>query len=565
MTVKKVIGDPAAYDSKQQGGASKRGMTFCTLAFLLCVLLSVTPLNRLAGTTDLGVLPTNSVLISVGGWLPLDLGLARMARTSQVSTHDVLFLLLVALEFLVYALALRWLQRRLRDDDHRWALRMIWLGTIVTGIVFVLTPAMLSHDIFAYAAYGRILAVYHANPYFVTLSAFPHDPFLPLDNWKDTPSAYGPLWTALCGLLTLCAGDHALAYVLLYRVLGLASHLLNTLLVYAILHRMGYAPRTIACGTLLYGWNPLALQESCLGGHNDTWMVTFMLLGLLLCVRAEQNARLMRGYLLPVVAFSLAILVKFACLPLVAFFFILLLRKALYPSQVSLASARLRALHWRGIVQTLLPAGLLCGGLVAAAYVPFWLGHSVHEVVQSFLAPPAANASFGSVLEAVHKWVDAYGSYAPSWASPLISPFAQRATWQYMTYGIALLLAGSGVVWIWRSPTVPTLALATLALLGGLLIVTPWFVPWYVTWLVGLAALALPPGGSRNRRALLLFTLVFSATAHFVYFFFYNPQPFGGWIGLTFLTTIGPPILTLFICLLLPGSPHEDDRFTHHA
>lgn len=48
---------------------------------------------------------------------------------------------------------------------------------------FVCIPALLSHDAFVYAGYGRLLIVYHANPYFVPFSAHWHDPIYQYDDW----------------------------------------------------------------------------------------------------------------------------------------------------------------------------------------------------------------------------------------------------------------------------------------------------------------------------------------------------------------------------------------------
>jgi hypothetical protein len=90
---------------------------------------------------------------------------------------------------------------------------------------------------------------------------------------------------------------------------------------------------------------------------------------------------------------------------------------------------------------------------------------------------------------------------------------------------------------------------ATLALLGGLLIVTPWFFPWYILWLISLAVLALPAWRERITVALIGGALTFSGSALFVYLF-RGYAPIGGWIGFTSLTTIGPP-LGVFLLLLL--------------
>jgi hypothetical protein len=100
------------------------------------------------------------------------------------------------------------------------------------------------------------------------------------------------------------------------------------------------------------------------------------------------------------------------------------------------------------------------------------------------------------------------------------------------------------------------LTLATLAVLGVLLLVTPWFFPWYVTWLVGLAAACLPMR-DRLGRAAIGAALVFSASAFCIYLFRGFPA-IGDWEGFTSLTTVGPPLLTLVILLSIGYDTSND-------
>ena len=315
--------------------APLRGLVLCMLAFILCILISVPPLLHLAGKTFLLPLPTNPFLLWWGSWLPANLHLASDYRASMITTNSIEFLLLMALAFGIYGLSALLIQRMPEQSDYKNVLRLIWLGTIIGGLIFVLTPAMLSRDIFVYVGYGRTIVVHHANPYFVAPSRFPQDPLTSYDDWKDVTAAYGPVWLTICSLWTLVLGNSPLGYVLAFRLFALAAHLLNIWLVATILRKMGSSARTVTLGTLLYAWNPLVLQESSLGGHNDIFMVTLILLGILLCLHAEQRhfAR-PSHYIPPVLAFTLAALVKFTALPLIALFLVVLARNILYSTQV---------------------------------------------------------------------------------------------------------------------------------------------------------------------------------------------------------------------------------------
>ncbi len=527
-------------------------MIFYTLAFVLCVLISVTPLNRLAGTTFLLALPTNTLLIDVGTWLPIDLGFSAHARDSQLTTHTVLLLTLVALAFLIYGLCARYIQRRPQQDSYRRILGLIWIGTISAGLVFLLTPGMLSHDAFVYAGYGRVLAVHGANPYFVPLTNFPRDPLIPFDDWSNAPAAYGPLWLLICTLCSLFAGSDPLHYLLIYRALGLAAHLLNALLVMMILRKMECSSRTVALGTLLYAWNPLALLESSQGGHNDTFMVTMILLGMFFCVQAERRKIRhfsdLRYYLLAIIAFTLATLVKFTAAPLIVFLLVWIARQTLYSAANS--DLPVRRLEWRRASLAVVVGAFLSGALALAFYAPFWIGHSIPAIVRSFTSPPSAYQAYGSILFAIIKWIGVYGLPTQGWMARVLFVLSLHSTWSALNLLVVVVTMGVGGLWLWRVPTTRTLALASLSVLGALLIVTPWFFPWYVIWLVGLAALCVPY--DRVGRALVGATLAFSASAFCIYLYARGIPPLGSWIGLTFLTTIGLPIVVLLALLFFP-------------
>ncbi len=530
-----------------------RAITLCMLAFILCILVSVAPLLHLAGKTFLLPLPTNPFLLWWGSWLPVNLHLASAYRASMITTNSIEFLLLMALAFGIYGLAAFFIQRQPEQSNYKNVSRLIWLGTIAGGLIFVLTPAMLSRDIFVYVGYGRTIVAHHANPYFVPLSRFPQDPLAPYDDWQYATAAYGPVWLTICSLWTLVLGNSPLGYVLAFRLFALAALLLNIWLVATILKKMGRSARTVTLGTLLYAWNPLVLQESSLGGHNDIFMVTLILLGILLCLYAEQQhfAR-PSHYLPPVLAFTLAALVKFTALPLIALFLVVLARNTLYPAQATslTTNEQTGALQWRSMFLKVLLA-CIGGGLVALTfYAPFWLGHSIHDIRQSFSSPPSARLSEYSLLRAIYQWILAHGLPAhTSWTYMPLSILSQRTVWDRINYVILGCLLIIAITWIWRVPTTRTMVLAALATLGALLIVTPWFFAWYVTWLVGLASVCLPISHDRIGRALVAFTLTFSATALSTYLYHDYP-PIGSWSFLGWLAMIGPPLIVFFVFVI---------------
>lgn len=531
-----------------------RRLALCAAGLLLCILISVAPLLHLAGKTFLLPLPTNPFLLAWGSWLPYDLHFALPKRASMISTNTIEFLLLVAISFGIYALASLLIQKQPERQQFTAVTRLIWFLAIAGGIIYILTPAMISRDIFVYVGYGRTISLHHANPYFVAPSAFPQDPLTIYDDWQSATAAYGPFWLVICALLAPLGGNSPLAYLLIFRLLSFASYLFNIWLISNILKNMGRSPRTVTLGTLLYAWNPLVIEETCLGGHNDTIMVTLLLLGIWFSVRAEQQdfARPSR-YLLPAIAFTLATLVKITALPLIVLYLVFLARRAMSSAPSTSSMLRLehiRALNWQAALAKVVLTGAVCGIIAALFYAPFWLGHSIQDILTSFSSPPSSILSENSIMRAIHEWILTHGLPSQnSWAATLLTFFNLRVVWDRISYVCLAATLIVGAVWIWRVPTTRTMLLAALLSLGGLLLVTPWFFAWYIIWLVSIAALCLP-AIDRLGRALLAFTLTFSATAFITY-----GATVSKWQEYDWLAMGIPPLIAFFFFLYLKKRP----------
>ncbi len=542
----------AEHASKKKQVAWLLGVLLCIVAFEACWLMSVAPLHRLANAPLMTHLPLSSFLETWGAWLPADLHLLKHTTASQVSTNTLEFLLLMAVAFFIYGLFALLLRFQPSGTQNIAVLSLIWIGAIIAGLILVCTPAMLSHDLFIYADYGRIMVVYRSNPYFVTPAAVSHDAITRLDDWRYVTAAYGPLWLYICSFLALVLKANAVRYIFAFRLLGLVSHLLNTLLVVVILHMAGRSPRTQLLGGWLYAYNPLALLESCLGAHNDALMVSFVLLGVCLSLWAERKNFTRLSYLLPALAFTLSALIKFTTLPLLLFFLVLLARKTLFGTSTdSLTSQQVRKSRWRTVLLRVLIASVVCGLTVLTLYLPFWLGHNVVTIVLSFVSPPSANYAENSILRAFSEWIKLHGMPASaSWNYLPVYLLSQHTFWSVVN---SLVLAASlliGAICLWRKPVTSTLTLAALATLGALLIVTPWFYSWYVLWLLGLAVVSLSPSGKAIGQALIAFALTFSVTALCIYL--YNGDiPLGDWAVMQCLRILGVPLLVFLIVLVL--------------
>jgi len=529
--------------------SSELVILLCMLAFILIFLVIVAPLQRLPSTSTTAHIPLGSLLVKAGAWLPNDLHLSLDPHSSQIGTANIEFLLLMAVAFGVYGLCALFLHRQ-RSSKNSTTLLLIGGGAAVAGLFMLFSPSQPS-DIFGYASCGRVMVTYHANPYFVAPSAFPQDPITPLNSWSHYTSSYGPFWVVICALSVLFSGAHPLHYIIFFRVLGLAAHLVNILLVATILRKMGRSPRTIALGTLLYAWNPLAVLQSSQGAHLDIFMITFILLGILFAIRAEKKGFAdLRNYLLPIVAFTLAALVKFTTAPLVVLFIIALACYTLRPTASTLIRFRESlSLSWKRALMTLLSASVISGIVVLIFYGPFFISHSLPAIVNSFTTQPLSRAVHKSILDVIHQWSLRHPLPAHSLSQVLVSLLSSQSLWDainIVTLAIAIVI---GAIWLWKRPTVRTFLLASLVALGALLIVVPYFNPWYVIWLVVPATVCLPVMHDRTARALFAFSLTFSASA-FIFTLYNGYPPAGQWNALSHSLTYGLPLLAFFIFIV---------------
>src|SRR4030088_2310050 len=97
----------------------------------------------------------------------------------------------MALMFVSYAVVVR--------AADQMSARVVLMSVAGLIVLVLLAPPLLSTDVFSCMAYGRIGALYGTNPYLHGPSAIALDPLYPFigAQWVSTPTAYGPLFTAL--------------------------------------------------------------------------------------------------------------------------------------------------------------------------------------------------------------------------------------------------------------------------------------------------------------------------------------------------------------------------------
>jgi hypothetical protein len=145
--------------------------------------------------------------------------------------------------------------------------RVVWIGLALHALALVI-PLFLSRDVYSYAYYGRMVSRYGVNPYLFTPGNFLQDPFYLYVShfWIDSPSVYGPAFSALAGLLTGLVSGVA-ATVDAFKLVAVLASVGTMLAVVAAAKRI--RPERAAFAGLLIGWNPVIVFHNVAGGHND--------------------------------------------------------------------------------------------------------------------------------------------------------------------------------------------------------------------------------------------------------------------------------------------------------
>jgi hypothetical protein len=315
-----------------------------------------------------------------------------------------------------------------------WAVRRYGapLGAVVAVAVVVqlaplAAPQLFSRDAYGYWAWGRVAAVHDGNPYLDLPSRWPDDPaYAEMGaQWRNSISAYGPLWTLTSQGVAQVSGDSADTAAWVFKTLGALG-------VLALIGAAVWAARDRPFAAAFVGWNPVLALHFAGGGHNDALMMAFPVAGVALARYGRRD--------LAAAAWAAGIFVKW--LPLL-----------LLPLVVARDRVRF---GWRGFLLAM--AGL--SALSFALYGIEWLGAA------SPISGQLRRASSTSIPFYVERYLD-------------LPQFR-------VTQVLSLVFAAAYVVllrqaWHGRARLGLTAGLFCLAL--------SWLPPWYVAWPVSFAAI----------------------------------------------------------------------------
>lgn len=373
-------------------------------------------------------------------------GLDRVGRTDLIGVAWIL----VVVVLVAFALLL----------GEAWSRRVRLSAVLITsGIslaISVAAPLLLSRDVYTYAAYGRIDALYRHNPYVATLSSFPHDPFVAVTSaqWLHTHSPYGPVFTLTSAAIAWGWAGSAGATILAFKILtGVA---IATATGFAALTaartRLDRAPLAAA----VVGLNPVLVLHTVGGAHVDALIAAPLAVAMAIAV-THPRAASARAMAITVLL-TVACLVKAVIVPVLALWVYWIVhtdrahrRRILTAHLAVIAGSMLASVTpflagWH----TLAPFASL-GGVEAWASPSHLVGRAAQAIAGS-LAGSSAGANAAGAVEAAFLLLCVVLTWRLARRTGAYDPAAPAEAW-----GLALLL----------------LALSM-----------PFLLPWYAAWFV---------------------------------------------------------------------------------
>jgi alpha-1,6-mannosyltransferase len=309
-----------------------------------------------------------------------------------------------------------------------------------------------STDIWAYAAYGRMITQYDVSPYEHVPVEFSNDRAIRRVKpaWQNTSSVYGPLWHTISAGVVSVTDTHLQSTRIWFQTLAALSVFLAVLLI-------GRRTREPAAAALI-GLNPLIIYDVVNGGHNDALVGLALLAGVLLAMRER--------FALAAVAIGMAALIKLvALLGLTALVVWIVRRRGVRPAATT---------------------GALGGGIVAAGYA---LGGGLDALTPLQEAREQISRNSVWLLSHADGRAKLFGfERLHEYAADFVQNAATISTLAVLALA-AVLVAGR------LRDNTPVLAVGSA--LVAYLLAAMYVLPWYAAWVLPLLVLEWRSGLTR--------------------------------------------------------------------
>ena len=267
----------------------------------------------------------------------------KMISDSGVTLRDnnlfYLTILILLVNLLIYLYFFR--SGSLNDLDFK----KVFYCYLGLNVVLIFMWPVSSTDVFSYIYQGRILSIFHSNPYLTTYHQFQSDHFYKLiaNMWESKSAPYGPLFVLFSGCLAWFGQISLYFSIFLFKAGFVGANLLTAYLIYRIRGLKTF---------YLYAFNPLIIFELVINGHNDALVI----LSCALCVYFLFLKPGLKNHLLAIFFLVLSTLIKLTTIVFWPILILLILK--------SLKGAKSRLIF-------LAAASLLLFLTLAAAYIPF--------------------------------------------------------------------------------------------------------------------------------------------------------------------------------------------------
>ena len=311
------------------------------------------------------------------------------------------------------------------------------------GIAFAVASAFASpvlvHDFWLSFGWGRMIAA-GQNPY-DSLVPFEFTRNLPVVPYFTTMT-YGPLWAIVSGIVMFVAQDNTVLGAVFFKVVLASAWILALLLIDRLLRDEAAWYR--CAGIAIFGWLPLSVTQSVADGHNDVFMVLFMLLWLYLLRQ--------RRPVLASASLACSAVAKYVTMPL---FLLDLLH---------------HVRHRRVSIGAYLPQFFVASAVIIAAFLPFfrfngffepavsmrdWHFYTPTEAVSDFARLLGVRASFSSFpgvfFALLRTGIHAFFLLTPVY---FVARYYKKASWLNLYSSVlaimcAILFVGVGHTWPW--------------------------------------------------------------------------------------------------------------------
>lgn len=194
--------------------------------------------------------------------------------------NAIAFFTMFSLLFLVYIFILK--KRRSIFKNKK----QIFILVAIIAMLFLIIIPYTSSDVYSYIANGWTASHYKENPYYVSIGEIADKTGISdyMFNkvarcWRYETVVYGPLWTIICTVLSGLSFGNIDVALFIFKLANLLVHLINCYLIHKITKKDLFV--------LMYGLNPFILFEALSNGHNDIFIILFILLAIYFTIRKK--------------------------------------------------------------------------------------------------------------------------------------------------------------------------------------------------------------------------------------------------------------------------------------